>query len=849
VKKYGLIFLFVLATAFAFGQKKPSKVRLVSSESSERFLGTDGRSIIKVHKGVFQQDYSTLTSDSAFFYNEQNMVDAFGHVVINQGDTMHIYSDKLNYNGNTKVAILTDNVKMVDKDATLTTNYFTYNTATRIGTYTGGGKLVNKGNTLTSKNGYYFAFTRDEYFRYDVVCNTTDAIIKSDTLRYNSGNRITYFYGPTNIYGKQDKDVLYTENGYYNTITEQAFFGKKNLYTQNTKTLRGDSLFYDRLKGYGRAINHVTFNDSEQKITIKGNLGVYTKADELFVMTRDPYMIFVTEDTTAVKPGDKLAADSLLKNTHIKGKDSIINKTQQAAKQAIKKATPNQKLTLQAVTDSVTKKIQANKNNLPADKKLTLKGITDSVMKKGAPPLNTKNPTQKAILEKAAEKVIPLLDSTKTRKNVRYDSLYLAADTLKTRVMTFKALKDLQEAKFKQDHPDTSIKVRPVIKSIVYTKKNLPKFITLDPPTRFAQNPVYVDQNIFGKLEPPKPKAPAPVKVAPPKIVKPLPKKTPADSIRDKHRADSIALHAPKVLSDTSRVRVVFGYHNAKLFKSDLQAKADSMFYSTSDSTIRCYVKPMIWTQASQLSGDTINIQMKNKKLDNLDMYPAAFIVNVDKYDSVYFNQVGGKKMHGTFKNSKLNTMLVTGNAETIYFNRDTVKHKVTELLRTLSGKINAQFKNGQAHIVDFYDKYDSKGLPIAKTKDEDRILKGFIWKPKDRPASKEAVIAPYHVPKDTVKAGAKKPGAPPAKKPGSPPDKNSGKNPVKNAGIKSPTIKAGVDSTLKSLTAKTVKDSTLKQPAIKTGKDSTLKPSAIKAGKDSVAKDTTGKKTAIKKP
>jgi hypothetical protein len=47
---------------------------------------------------------------------------------------------------------------MVDKDATLTTNYLTYNTATRIGTYTGGGKLVNKDNVLTSKNGYYFAF-------------------------------------------------------------------------------------------------------------------------------------------------------------------------------------------------------------------------------------------------------------------------------------------------------------------------------------------------------------------------------------------------------------------------------------------------------------------------------------------------------------------------------------------------------------------------------------------------------------------------------------------------------------------------------------------------------------------
>ncbi|HTH81663.1 MAG TPA: OstA-like protein [Mucilaginibacter sp.] len=843
MKKYVLIFLFVLATAFVFGQKKASKVRLVNSESSERYIAPDGRSIIKVHKGIFQQDYSTLTSDSAFFYNEQNMVDAFGHVVINQGDTLHIYSDKLNYNGNTKVAVLTNNVKMVDKDATLTTNYFTYNTATRIGIYTGGGKLVNKDNTLTSKNGYYFAFTRDEYFRYDVVCNTSDAIIKSDTLRYNSGNRITYFYGPTNIYGKQDKDVLYTENGTYNTVNEQAFFGKNNLYTQATKTLKGDSLFYDRLKGYGRAIKHVTFNDSEQKATIKGGLGEYYKADELFVMTRDPYMIFVTEDTTAVKPGDKPAVDSVLKNTKLRGKDSLINKTQQT----VKKAAAGQKLTLQAVTDSVTKRVQANKNNIPADKKLTLKGITDSVMKKGPPQLNTKNPAQKQVLEKAAEKVVGLTDTGKTRKNTKNDSLYFGADTLKTQMMTFKALKDLQAAKYQQDHRDTSIKIKPVVKSIVYTKKNLPKFITLDPPNRWPENPMYVQKYVFGKSEPSKPKAPAPVKPAAPKVVKAAPKKTPADSIRDKRRVDSIALHAPKVLSDTSRIRVVFGYHHAKLFKSDLQAKADSMFYSTSDSTIRCYVNPIIWTQASQLSGDTINLQMKNKKLDNLDMFPAAFIVNVDKYDSVYFNQVGGKKMHGTFKNGKLNTMLVTGNAETIYFNRDTVKHKVTELMRTLSGKINALFKNGQAYIVNFYDKYDSRGVPIAKTKDEDRILKGFIWKPKERPASKEAVISPYHAP-DTVKAGARKAGASPPKKASAPSIKTPDKT-VKGTVIKPPAIKTGVDSSLKPAAVKTGKDSTIKPSAPKTGKDSTVKSPIITTKKDSVAKDTTGKKIIIKKP
>ncbi len=240
--KYILSTLFILMTLAVSAQKK-SVVKLIQSKSSQ-IIQLNGKNVLKVYQGVFQQDYSVMKSDSAYFYVADNAFDAFSNVHITQGDTLNIYSDKLNYNGNTKIAILTDNVKLIDRDATLTTNYLTYNTATRIGTYTGGGKLVNKNNTLTSKNGYYFAFSRDSYFRYNVVLVTPDALIKTDTLRYNTGSRIAYFYGPTNIYDTKDKkDTLYTENGLYNTQTEQAFFGKKTFINKALKPLPATAYF------------------------------------------------------------------------------------------------------------------------------------------------------------------------------------------------------------------------------------------------------------------------------------------------------------------------------------------------------------------------------------------------------------------------------------------------------------------------------------------------------------------------------------------------------------------------------------------------------------------------------
>ncbi len=835
--------------------------------------GQSNQRIIKVHNGVFKQDYSTLTSDSAYFYPDLNLVDAFSHVVINQGDTVHIYSDLLHYDGNTKLATLTNHVIMVDKDATLTTDNFTYNTATRIGTYIEGGKLVNKGNTLVSKNGYYFSFTRDAYFRYDVVCTTPDAVIKTDTMRYNSGTRITYFYGPTIITGK-DKDVLYTENGTYNTVTEQAAFGKRNLYINKTKSLRGDSLFYDRLKGYGRAVKHVTFNDTQDRMTLKGELGVYHKSNEEAWVTDNAYMIFVTEDSSAVKKtvtdsiakvGNKALADSV-----IKGKIGDIPTMLKMTDSLIKIAPADKKLSLQALRDSLTAQIKSNNKTvksladsvikkqaditkLVTDNSKTIQKLTNSITKKlpgtlpaavvpkkppvkvappvkkpVAPPVNTTMPQIKGPNTLPTIKRTPppppsvtpqivyrfadtIRKEDKPKPGMRYDSLFFAADTLKTQVMTYKNFKILKQKQYDATHIDTSIKVVKKKPSFMY--KTPPKYIEQEP-IPFPKDTTFMHPDYFGK---PKPRAPKPApKVVPKPVVKaPVIKLSPQDSLKAKHKADSISLRMPKPLSDTSHIRIIRGYNHAKLFKSDLQAKADSMFYSTSDSTIRMYVNPMIWTQGSQLSGDTINLQMKNKKLDNLDMYPAAFIVNLEKNDSTFYNQAGGKMMHGTFKNNKLNGFVITGNAETIYFKRDSAKNEVTDMSRTVSGKAFFNFDNGEISNNGFVGKYEGHGMPLNKVKEEDKILKGFIWKPKDRPVSKEAILSGYNKKPVVVKKPAAKAGAT-SKKTGKP-------LPIKTGAVK--------------LSKDTVSND---QPALKLQKDGVInKPTNLKAPKDSVVKDT----------
>nr|WP_255496197.1 OstA-like protein [Mucilaginibacter sp. FT3.2] len=833
------------------GQKK-SIVNLIQSESSTRTI-IAGRNVIKVYKGVFKQDYSILRSDSAYFYPQDNAFDAFSNVNINQGDTLNIYSDKLNYNGNTKIAILTNNVKMVDKDATLITDYLTYNTATRIGTYTGGGKLINKDNVLTSKNGYYFAQSRDSYFRYDVVLTTVDAIIKTDTMKYNSGTRISYFFGPTNIYGKKDKDTLYTENGLYNTVIEQARFGKKNQYRQGTKSLKGDSLFYDKLKGYGRAVKNVVFVDKEQKITMYGDLAEYFKAGERTIITQNPYMVLITEQkdstkTDSVAPPAPLAKgktktikapantmkitnmDNLAGN--LKPNGLVTKKDSTQVDLAVRKVvaggstvTPGQ---IKNVTDLVNMAGQIKPNLSKKDSARVDSAVkVISTKAKNTKPEDAKK--QIASLAQVAASIKPGKEiknfkapaDTAKAGNVKRDSVYMTADTLETWITTYKEQKIYQEKQRKAYAfvRDTSAAAR---KATVENKKNEKKLIARR--ISIPSDTTYRHRDLFGHPK---------IKVDSAQVKKDklsAIRKAKQDSIRaEDYKRDPVFAQRPINLKDTARVRILIAHHNAKLFKSDLQGKADSIFYSNSDSTIRCYVKPMFWAQGSQLSGDTVYLQMRNKKMDNIELFPSAFIVNIDKNDSLHFNQMGGKKMRGFFKNDKLERMYTVGNAESIYFKRDSATNVVEGIERSLSSRMRISFANNKVTNLLAQTKPENKYLPLKKVTEDDKILKGFIWKPKDRPVSKESIIPSHHKKAAVTKASAKGAtlnGGTPAK--GTAPDS-----------LKKPLL-TGKDSLLKI--------DTTKLNTIKAGKDTIKAPAVVKPPAPVKAvKDST--KSQAKKP
>ena len=267
----------------------------------------------------FRHNDVLMFCDSAYSYRDSNMVDAYGKVHIIQGDTLNLYGNALNYNGNTKLAKVRGNVKLIDKSITLTTESLDFDMSSNIGYYTTGGRIVDTTNVLTSIIGKYYSNDNLFFFKDSVVVTNKDFILRADTLKYNSHTERAFIVGPTTITGTQKKGVLYSENGWYDTRKNLAELYKASKITNKEQVLEGDTLFYDRASGSGRAHHRMVLTDTTNKVVITGKYGIYNEISKIAFVTDSAMFIQYGKKDTMYMHADTL--QSLPDTSVIEGKD------------------------------------------------------------------------------------------------------------------------------------------------------------------------------------------------------------------------------------------------------------------------------------------------------------------------------------------------------------------------------------------------------------------------------------------------------------------------------------------------------------------------------------------------
>ena len=214
------------------------------------------------------------------------------------------------YNGDLRLARFVNNVKLVDKSITLTTQALDFDLNTNIGYYTTGGKIIDTANVLTSTIGRYYSNDNMMFFKDSVVLTNKDFILRADTLKYNSKTERAFIVGPTTIIGTGKDGVLYSESGWYDTKKNLAELYKASKITNKSQVLEADTLFYDRASGNGRGKHRVTLTDTTNKVVIKGKIGVYNENTKIAFVTDSAMFIqygkkdtmYMHADTLQTKP-------------------------------------------------------------------------------------------------------------------------------------------------------------------------------------------------------------------------------------------------------------------------------------------------------------------------------------------------------------------------------------------------------------------------------------------------------------------------------------------------------------------------------------------------------------------
>lgn len=278
-----IIFIRLLMPFNLTAQKKidfKSKLLYTTAE-----LGPDLK--VLTDSVVFYHQNSVMYCDSAIFNQGKEIFHAFGNIRIESpnadGDTVFLYGDTLHYSGIRQYAKVRNRVLLVKDSLNLFTDSLDYNLEKNIGYYFNRGTTINGEDTLKSVFGYYYADKNEFFFKKEVEVLNPRFTMYSDTLKHNTFSKISYFLGPTEILSEEN--YIYCENGWYDHERNISQFNKNSIYKNKEKRLIGDSLYYDRNKGIGRAFENVIIKDTLQDAYLSGNYCIYFEKTGFSLMT------------------------------------------------------------------------------------------------------------------------------------------------------------------------------------------------------------------------------------------------------------------------------------------------------------------------------------------------------------------------------------------------------------------------------------------------------------------------------------------------------------------------------------------------------------------------------------
>ena len=673
-----------------------------------------------------QHNGAVITCDSAVRYSDMR-IEFFGNVLINK-NTTYIYGDRAEYDGERNEArVYSDIVKVIDGDATLYTYDFIFNTKSNVGRFDQGGVLTNRENLLEAVRGYYYADTKELVAVDQVEMRNDEYDLRGDSVVYNMATDNAYFFKRTNIWNR-DGDYLYADRGSYEKLDTLYIITRNGYILTEKQEIWSDSIDYYRTKNHVIMRRDLQLDDTEHKVIGFGDYGEYWKEPGNAFLTRRPAVV-----SYDLSQGDSLfmRADSMYLFT--------INEAQQrreaaaAAARALADslAHAGQGALLDGDSLRQSRRPQVDSLGRPVPPALqegaerrdstqfpeaadSLRTGTDSLTAAPVNPLDTLvGDARKAYLKEQARKARA---EEKAKKAAAKKELLakIAAERQEKATAKLLAQKEREEARLKAQR----LKAESKLKARQARAARKGKLKPIDPGDLAALQELQeqIDRNIREQDS---------------LMMRLVDSLAAADSAAMVIPADSIdSLAAPA----DSIYRLMKGFRNVRVFRSDFQAVCDSMTAISTDSTIHLYINPVLWNQSNQITSDVMDIYTANQQITHAEFVGSPMMVS--QLDTTHYNQVAGKEMTAWFRDNEIYRDDVNGNAQTIYYMQDGEPPQITGMGVIESGDCSFFIEDKQIVTIVYrkdpvWNIYPMEKIPA----DQDLYLKGFKWEGSRRPS------------------------------------------------------------------------------------------------------------------
>ena len=223
---------------------------------------------------------------------------------------------------------------------------------------------------------------------------------------------------------------------------------------------------------------------------------------------------------------------------------------------------------------------------------------------------------------------------------------------------------------------------------------------------------------------------------------------------------DSLFIHSDTlVATGPEEKRILRAYYDVRILKSDIRGRSDSLYLDESIGLTKLLKKPLtkeqeqvfteqdytknnpvLWFDKSQMTGDEIQLlsNTQTRKLDSLKIDGRVFIIEKDTLSKDGYQQIKGGLLRGAFKESKLDNIVITKNNEMVYYLYNDEDLQLIGIDKTTCSALKMRFVDGQIDDITFLVSPNGNVFPENELPENDRTLKGFIWRILQRPETIE---------------------------------------------------------------------------------------------------------------